>query len=371
MSQASRHVWRPRWDGDNPPAVTPGSVVCFADLAGVSFQGVDLTGVEFFGCVLNGASFLGATLADTTFVGCFAGEHGDPVAIDAGPDRIAVVDSHVPAEGQQWPVPVAAAAEQAVTGNNVQRYQAAGELASLAYPKAGPLLAWSLNDTEWDVRSASVQALVALRGDAFPDGDDMIVRAVVEALGDENPIVSMYASEFVEAAAPPPELYDETIAGVWSTDVSRVLTALRTVVSLSRAGDPDGVVADTFDGRALLDLLRSPYGVVRAEYMHALGAADQYVREAWQTALRDEQQGVRVQALTAIRLLDDPPAGELAGLVEPLLSDPDETVRDEALFALGQLGRFDRDAVTAALDDPSEQVRQGAARLLGLDARPD
>ena len=37
MSQASRHVWRPRWDGDNPPAVTPGSVVCFADLAGVSF----------------------------------------------------------------------------------------------------------------------------------------------------------------------------------------------------------------------------------------------------------------------------------------------------------------------------------------------
>jgi hypothetical protein len=363
VSDAARQLWRPRWDGAGPPGVSPGDQVCFADLDGVSFQGVDLTGVEFFGCLLAGASFAGATLAGTAFVGCFADEHGDPVVIDAGPDLIAVVHSHFAAVGLEWPVPVVAAATPAVDGDNLQRYQAAGELGSLGYPPAGPFLARLLDDPEWDVRSASVQALIALRGDGFPDGDETIVRAVVEALGDENAIVSMYASEFVEAATPPRELYAQAIAELDSPDVHRVVTALRVVVALAGAGDPDGVLAATFDGRARLDLLRSPYGVVRAEYLHALGAADQYVPEAWRAALRDGEQGVRVQALTALRLLDEPPA-ELTRLVEPLLNDPDETVRVEALFALGQLGDYDRDTVSAALDDPSEQVRGYAARLL-------
>ncbi len=81
-------------------------------------------------------------------------------------------------------------------------------------------------------------------------------------------------------------------------------------VALSQDRDLDGVVAVAFDGAALPELLHSPYGVVRAEYVHALGAADQYIPEVWRVALNDAESGVRAQALAAIRLLADPPAEE-------------------------------------------------------------
>lgn len=306
-------------------------------------------------------------MGDTRFIGCYAGEYGDPVWFGRDQPAVELTHSHIGRTdaadevNSQWPPAVAAAAWQAVIGDNTERYDAAVELGASAYPQAGPFLARLLRDPEWDVRAVVVRALAALRNGGFPDGDEAIVRAVVETLGDENSLVSMHATNFVRAVNPSRELLTQAIQLVYADDPDLVVTGLRVVVALSRADDPYGAVAATFDGGSLLHLLQSPVADVRAEYLHALGAADQNVAEAWEIGLRDELPDVRARALSAMRLLDDPPP---ARIVEPLVTDPAEGVRIEALFTLGQLGDYDPAVISVALKDPSEQVRQYTAMLL-------
>lgn len=360
MTETRRVLIRPEWDGDDGPKLHPGDTVAFADLAEVSFAGDDLDGVTFLGCRCNGADFSGAALAGSRFVGCFASPLGDPVDLPA--DAAEIIHSHM-STGSEWPLQVVSAFWRAMTAGNNERYRAVVEIGEASFPLVGPALTGLLDDPEWDVRSAVVQALTALRGDGFPDGDAEITLAVVTAVGDASSMVSSWAIDLVREVRPPREALEAAIHPVHDDDPSQVLTALRAVVGLSGAGDPYDVVATTFDGASLLGLLRSPHSAVRGEYLRALGAADQDVPEAWETGLRDEDFGVRIRALTAIRLLDEDHKPS-AALVEPLLSDPDEAVRIEALFTLGQLGDFNRDAVTAALSDESERVRGYAAQLL-------
>jgi hypothetical protein len=339
-------------------------------LAGISFADSNLTDVAFFGCQLNGASFIGANLIGAQFIGCYAGAYGDPVLFGADRPAVKLVHSHIEYAdnfgvfGSRWPAVVAAAAWQAKNGDNVERYQAVGKFAASRYKPIGPFLAGMLGDPEWDVRASVVQALTILRNGGFPDGDEAIVRAVVEALGDENSIVSMHATDFIRAVNPPSDLLTQVIQSVNADDPDSIVNALRIVIALSRADDPKGAVAATFDGRSLLHLLQSPLANVRTEYLHALGAANQNVVEAWETGLRDELPEVRAGALSAIRLLDDTPPARMA---EPLLNDPAERVRIEALLTLGHLGGYDRALVFVALADVSKEVRRYAAMLLEAD----
>ena len=346
-------------------------MVQYADLASISFAGTDLRDVTFLGCRLNGASFIGANLVGTRFIGCYAAEYGDPVQFGGDRSGVELIHSHigrgdsVDGAAPGWPTGVAAAAWQTINGDNVVRYRAVVELGASAYSPVGPFLVGLLHDPEWDVRAAAVQALTVLRDGGFPDGDAEVVRAVVEALGDENSIVSMHATDFVQAVKPSRDLLTQVISDVNSETAEQVVTGLRVVIALSRMNDPQRAVATAFDGRSLLRLLRSPVTEVRAEYLHALGTTNQNVSQAWQIGLRDERPEVRAHALSAIRLLDAPPP---ARIVEPLLKDPAEGVRIEALFTLGQLGGYDRALVSAALTDPSEQVQRYAAMLLETDA---
>lgn len=365
MDQAGREPRRPRWSAEHPADLRPQDVIRYADLAGVSFAGARLADVTFFGCCLNGASFVGADLAGARFVGCYAGAEGDPVRFGGTWPPVELTGSHVAAcdagPGPLWPPAVAAAAGQALTGDNVRRYRAVGQLGASGYPPVAPFLAGLLADQEWDVRAAVVRALAALRGSGFPDGDEAIVRSLVEMLGDENSIVASQATDFVAAAQPSLDVLAGVVRQVYSDDLGQVVTGLRTVVALCRAADPRAAVSATFDGGSLLHLLTAPEPVVRAEYLHALGAANQNVGPAWEAGLADPDPGVRARGLAAIRLLDDLPP---ARIVEPLVADPVEAVRIEALFALGHIGAFDRSVVRAAQADPSEQVRRYAVMLL-------
>lgn len=367
MTRSGREIVRPPWSASHPPDIGQRDTVRFADLAGVSFRNIDLRHVTFFGCRLNGASFIGGDLVGGWFVGCFASEHGQTVLFGPDPPLVDLRHTHLGnidyrgSVASQWPAQVAEMAWRAVVGDNVERYRAILELGEAGYAPAGPFLVSLLDDEEWDVRSAVTQALKQLRGDGFPDDDDAIIRAAFEALGDENSLVSMRAVEFMESVDPPLDVLAHVIRLTQSNVSEKILVGLRAVVALCRAEDPQGAVASTFAGASLLKLLQSPAPPVRAEYLHALGAANLNIEQAWVAGLRDEDAGVRARTVSALRLIDEPPPAQL---VEPLLQDPVEGVRIEALFTLGHLGDFDRGVVGAALNDPSEQVRRYAEMLL-------
>jgi HEAT repeat protein len=367
MTVDRREVIRPRWSVSRPPDVHPHDSVLFADLAGVAFHDADLHDVTFFGCRLNGADFVGANLSGVRFIGCFAADHGDPVVFGSEQPALVLVHTHLghgdrpDAPAARWPVHVADAAWRCIAGDNLERYRAVQAIGESGYAPAAPFLASLLDDEEWDVRSAILQALQALRGNGFPDGDEPILRAASEALGDENSLVSMQAVELVQQAGAPSGPLAYVVGKTRSAHIDEVLVGLRAVVALSRAGDLGGVVAATVNCPELLGLLQSPVAAIRAEYLHALGAANLNIEQAWAQGLRDPDPGVRARAVSALRLLDEPPP---ADLVEPLIHDPAEAVRIEALFTLGQLGDFDRAVVSAALTDPSEEVRRYAAMLL-------
>lgn len=367
MTQSGREIVRPLWGASHVPDLRQYDIVRFADLTGVSFRNIDLRYVTFFGCRLNGASFVGGDFASSRFVGCFASERGQAVLFGPNPSLIDLHNTHLGntdyrgSVPSRWPARVAELAWWAAAGDNVERHQAVLDLGETAYSLVAPFLASLLDDEEWDVRLAVMQALKQLRGDGFPDDDDAILRAAFEALGDENSLVSMNAVEFMESVAAPLGVLTYVIGLTQSSAIEKIVVGLRAVVALCRAGDPRGAVANTFTGGSLLKLLQSPAPVVRAEYLHALGAANLNIEQAWVAGLRDEDAGVRARGVSALRLLDDSPPAQI---VEPLLQDPVEGVRIEALFTLGHLGDFDRGVVGAALNDPSEQVRQYAQMLL-------
>lgn len=367
MTQIGREIMRPQWGGDHIPDIRQYDTVRFADLADTSFRDINLEDVTFFGCQLNGASFVGSRMNGTSLIGCFAFRQA--AAVSFGPDSSMLNIRHThlgrtdyPIDPtSRWPSQVAEAAWRAVAGNNVERYRAILEIGELGHKPVAPFVVSLLNDEEWDVRSAVLQALERLRGDGFPDDDAAILRTAFEALGDENSLVTMNALDFVESAGAPFEPLLHVVQLVQSNETDSILIGLRSIVSLSSVGDPAGVVASIFDGAALLELAHSSNSMIRAEYLHALGAANLNIERAWKGGLRDPDPEVRARAISAIRLLDDPPSAQL---IEPFVHDPAEGVRIEALFTLGHIGDFDRNIVGSALNDSSEQVRHYAAMLL-------
>ncbi len=367
MSEGSRELLRPQWNDGRVPDLRSGDTVRYASLTGTSFRGQVLRDVTFFGCRLNGASFAGSELKETRFVGCYASEHGDEVVFGSRNPGIVLTHTHIGSSDvlnladNDWPLSVIDAASRAVDGDNVERYRAVHDIGSSGYKPVAPFLVSLLDDEEWDVRAAVIQALASLRNGGFPDDDEAILRAVVEALGDENQIVSMHATDLITAANPPLHVLADVVRKAQSDDTRQTIVALRAITALARVGDPQEVVATRFDGHGLLHLASSESPALRAAYLHALGAADLNVEEAWVEGLRDVNPAVRIQTLRSLRLLSDPPP---ARTVEPLLGDSIEEVRVEALFTLGQLADYDHAVVASALKDPSEQVRQYAAMLL-------
>jgi HEAT repeat protein len=115
------------------------------------------------------------------------------------------------------------------------------------------------------------------------------------------------------------------------------------------------------------DKVETTRGACIAAMAHA-GAAGKSSLPALKKALKDESVYVRLVAVGAVAAIglavEDP---DVLEAVVPLVSDPHGQVRRFALVAIEELGALARPAlpkVTAALQDPEQDVREAAARAM-------
>ena len=181
-------------------------------------------------------------------------------------------------------------------------------------------LAMALRDSDGYVRSSAANALVAI-------GDRRVTDALWRILQDSN-------SEIQQLAA----------------------------FSLARIGDPRAV-------SPLLIALKNPERTVRSAAVKGLGRiGDPGTVDGLLSALKDLDKTVRSPAVEALGQIDDPRARD--GLFVAL-KDSEKWIRYAAAEALGNIALKDGDLsrLRAALHDPGERVRQGAAKALALVSR--
>lgn len=355
------------WSDDaSRPSLRPGDSVLFCDLQRASFDGADLSGVEFVGCRLDGASFQHTVLRGARIVACFSADDRPPVDFRGAVwDDAVVVDSHLhaladraPTDDWRWPAEVAAAAASTLAARNDHRYEACKRLGVLGDQRPFGIVARLLSDREWEVRSIAIDTL----GRLYRRTDGHVDRALLELLflrlGDEHSLVRQSARRLIRVLAPPEEvLLQSSIGRLAAPNARDRLEGLLACGELVRA---DHAFARRVDRDARDRLVTDDDETVRAEAVHLLGVLDDGRAAIWARALADGAPAVRVEALKAIRLLSAPPE---VSTVVPLLRDPDEAVRLETLYTIGQLGGVDLATLEPALSDPSADVREAVSRF--------
>jgi HEAT repeat protein len=139
------------------------------------------------------------------------------------------------------------------------------------------------------------------------------------------------------------------------------LSAVRDLARLARAEQRIAAVS------ALVHVLRSDRAP-RARAEAAVVLADVEARDALGdliSAARDDDPYVRQMSIIAVGELADPGDAAALSVVENALASDAPALRYQALIALGRLapGRFER-AISDIFDDPDEQVRYVAIRLI-------
>jgi HEAT repeat protein len=208
------------------------------------------------------------------------------------------------------------------------------------------------------VRSIAIDTL----GRLYRRTDGHVDRALLELLflrlGDEHSLVRQSARRLIRVLAPPEEvLLQSSIGRLAAPNARDRLEGLLACGELVRA---DHAFARRVDRDARDRLVTDDDETVRAEAVHLLGVLDDGRAAIWARALADGAPAVRVEALKAIRLLSAPPE---VSTVVPLLRDPDEAVRLETLYTIGQLGGVDLATLEPALSDPSADVREAVSRF--------
>jgi HEAT repeat protein len=118
----------------------------------------------------------------------------------------------------------------------------------------------------------------------------------------------------------------------------------------------------------LLNAVVDPQPIVRATAFEALEGDPDALYEAAPFGLIDENRGVRFVAVMSV---GDAGLAGLAPLISPLLSDPSDSVRAAAIYAMNRIGEGADPSPLAAMarsDDP--EVRANAYLVLGLMGNP-
>jgi HEAT repeat protein len=351
----------------SPILLKPNDSLRFCDLRGCTIDGLDLSKIELLGCRLDGTSFRGSNLQEAQITGCFSSHHALPTDFrNCIWKNVAVTDSHINCLHDQkvsnlgrWSDENVELAWNTLSENNGIRYQAVNKIGALGNPVLAPLAACLLSDEEWDVRSATLDTLNLLRGKKFPHQDQVFLEWMFLCLGDKHPIVRQTSESLVEVLSPSDEILLVSVQRMMVNSIEQQLSGLRAAVELCRFNDDYSRLVQI---DRLEKLLSSEVAEVRTECLHLIGILDNPLTLPWLLrGLHDPVVTVRIAALSAIRLLSDLPP---AILVTPLLKDPDEEVRLEAVYTLGQIGNFDRQEIEVALSDTSENVRQATLLLL-------
>jgi hypothetical protein len=347
-------------------AIEPGTLLVGCDLRAVNFDGKDLRDTRFVGCLLSGATMRGAKLQGAQLVGCFAPEDWAPVVLaDTSLAASTVRDCHLSSQGAQpalasrWPTEAVVAAKLLTSDDARDRNEALRSLATQRFVPAAPLIAYCLEDGEWDVRMSALATLVQLRGVAFPEHDATLLEWMFYALGDEHLTVADFVVEQIGALRPGDAVLRasmDQIAGPTAADKLAGLRAARRLVHADRA------YLRLLDVPGVQHLARSGDLEARIECMRLagyLGGAEglQLVVDS----LSDHEAAVRTAALAAVALLDDRPhALQLA----KLLTDPSEEVRVATVYALNRCSDFSTGLLTRATVDVSPKVREAVIAVL-------
>jgi hypothetical protein len=237
-------------------------------------------------------------------------------------------------------------------------------------------------------RPAAVDAALARTGE--PDGAKLILEALgaagtpasVGALGRiardrARPVAARVDAlgalvhvqrPSVDAMRIPLELVDDADPAI--RRAARLMTG-----ALARAGRGDHPAeADALDAALASRLAAAREPAERASLLAALGnSAGRTTLAAARAGREDPSPDIRVAALEALRLSDDPSVDAL--LAASMTGDPDARVRGAAIFAASfrPAGSWLAAACQAAAGDPAEQVRAAAVSLLRkhLGASPE
>lgn len=342
------------------------SLLLGCDLRGADLTAVDLRRTRLVGCFLSGASFARARLDGAQIVACFAPQDWAPVDIGVlPPDGLSVRDCHLFVRPEtalfasRWPEPAVVAAKLLTSDHAEDRNRALRSFAELQFVTAAPLLAYALEDGEWDVRLSALTTLFALRGDAFPSDDRALLEWMFYALGDETQFVSDYVLAQIAAVRPDDALLRAAIEQVHGPEDADRLAGLRAARRLVYA---DRAYLRLVDLAAIESLVRDATIDVRVEAMRLAGylGGDEGLRLTL-VGIADAAPRVRTAALSTVALLDERPhALQLARL----LGDPDEDVRAATVYALNQCADFSAGVLTRAAHDASSKVREAVAAVL-------
>jgi len=338
----------------------------FCDLRGARFEQHDLSHSVFLGCRLNGTSFERSDLRGARFAGCFAAMQSTSTDMRGSlREGTVVVHSHLnllidgESEPSRWPDPEAAAAWEALSGNNIARYRAIETLVELNNPVTAPFIATFLNDPEWDVRSVALQALDALRAGGAVDDDEAVLEWMWFRLGDEHPIVRNTAAGLVRRYVPADRGVQAAVNQMREPSKDRQQQGLRVAAKLLEI---DRAYGRVIDRQVLRRLAESADDEIRAACLHVMGMLDD--QSLYSSVLSNFTHGapaVRKSAVYAAALFSsEPPTARLL----LLLADTDKEVRMEALSAVRHNKDLSARDLEPALSDPDPDVRQFARSIL-------
>jgi HEAT repeat protein len=244
----------------------------------------------------------------------------------------------------------------------VRRYAAGalGQVGPGARSAVAPLLA-ALKDADGGVRQSAARAL----GKMGPDAKERVQRALVEALGDDDPDVRGAAAEGL-ASLP-----------LDAGDVPALLKLLKNADSEVRAQAARSLGKVGPEARdavsALVQALQDRNGRVRQSALEGLAGIGPDAKDSVSDvvkALKDPTKEVRRAAANALGKIGPAAAHEAAPALAGLLGGADKDDQVAALAALPGLkptGRDGKDVYAKAValfDDPDEQLRQKAVDAL-------
>ncbi len=226
------------------------------------------------------------------------------------------------------------------------RRDCAAALGAIGDPQGRNALVRALKDSSYDVRGAAVAAVAKLGG---PQAVETIMPALKDKL---RPVrlraVRSLGSLKARASA-------SALVGMLTAEDNETKSAV--VYALGEIGDPETV-------QALAAAAKNGNPQLRSLVATALGKIDSpRVVDPLVDLLRDTNNTTRHYAARSLGRTKDPRA--ITPLVEVLRGD-DGSGRYEASIALGQIGEPAVGALQVALKDDAYEVREAAARALGI-----
>jgi hypothetical protein len=340
-------------------------ILACCDLSGVSFRDAHLLRVTFLGCDLSKTSFSGTKMDSCSFINCFSMPGTSVNFLNAQVKNMTEEMSSLSAIGlspslfsSRWPLYADSCATRFRSERNDTRYYAIKEarqnlaIGRIVYSYLGVCLF----DPEWEIREASLEALVYIRKEVtpFPGFDADMVTWMLTRLGDPCAFVRDTATKLLSIINPSDkELRDVTINVIDDLLLSmRTCYTLLFMNSLYRQLIDVDFIQNTACSSVLIEAR-----LIAIEILERLGEA--YYAKILPALVADNASEVRERTLIVLGGSSLPDAGRY---VFELANDRNPVVRLQALNTAEEMGIIDIQMLEKAHGDPAPEIRQFASR---------